>query len=149
MALGKHPRGNVENAAPERDRGKPSLVNRLAGEIDGCAEIPVNCEAKSPRAVDFRIVIQSRTMKRIILAAMLSAVAATLCAQSVTNLVKRIVPYGQDGGYFYYQVTCANGTQGSVVVQDEEKNICAQAFAGARLCNAAWNVQEAAEQACR
>jgi hypothetical protein len=88
-------------------------------------------------------------MRTIFLAAMLSAVAATLSAQSFPNSVKRIVPHGQDGDNYYYQVKCTNGTQGSVIVQDKERNICAQAFAGERICNGAWNVQEAAEQACR
>jgi hypothetical protein len=90
-----------------------------------------------------------RNILTIFLAAMLSAVAAALFAQSFANPVKRIVPHGQDGDYYYYQVRCTNGTQGSVIIQDKEKNICAQAFAGERVCNAAWNVQEAAEQACR
>ncbi len=88
-------------------------------------------------------------MRTIFLAAMLSAVTALLSAQAFADPVKRILPQGKDGDYYYYQVKCENGTEGSVVVQDKEKNVCAQAFGGERICNARWNVQRAAEHACR
>jgi hypothetical protein len=84
---------------------------------------------------------------------MLSATAALLStqafAQTAADPVKRILPQGKDGDYYYYQVQCTNGTQGSVVVQDKEKNVCAQAFGRERTCSARWNVQVAAERACR
>ena len=88
-------------------------------------------------------------MRTIFLAAMLSAVTALLSTQAFADPVKRVVPQGKDGDYFYYQVKCTNGTEGSVVIQEKEKNVCAQAFGGERVCNAAWNVQKAAEKACR
>lgn len=88
-------------------------------------------------------------MRTIFLAAMLSAVTALLSAQAFADPVKRVLPQGKDGDYYYYQVKCENGTEGSVVVQDKEKNVCAQAFGGERICNARWNVQRAAEHACR
>ena len=88
-------------------------------------------------------------MRTIFLAAMLSAVTALLSAQAFADPVKRILPQGKDGDYYYYQVKCENGTEGSVVVQDKEKNVCAQALGGKRICNAGWNVQRAAEHACR
>ncbi len=92
-------------------------------------------------------------MRKIFLAAMLSAAAALLStqafAQASTDPVKRVLPQGKDGDYTYYQIECTNGTEGSVVVQDKEKNVCAQAFGGERTCDAGWNVQMAAERACR
>lgn len=88
-------------------------------------------------------------MRTIFLAAMLSAVTALLSTQAFAGPVERILPQGKDGDMYYYQVKCKNGTEGSVVVQDKEKNVCAHAFGGERVCNASWNVQKAAEQACR
>ena len=88
-------------------------------------------------------------MRTIFLAVMLSAVTALLSTQAFADPVKRVLPQGKDGDYYYYQVKCKNGTEGSVVVQDKEKNVCAQAFGGERICNAGWNVQRAAEHACR
>lgn len=87
-------------------------------------------------------------MRKTFLAAMLSAAAALLSTQASADPVKRVLPQGKDGDYYYYQVKCSNGTEGSVVVQDKENNVCAQAFGGERVCNAAWNVQRAAEHAC-
>ncbi len=88
-------------------------------------------------------------MRTIFLAAMLGAATALLSTQALADPVTRILPQGQDGDYYYYQVKCKNGTEGSVVVQDKEKNVCAQAFGGERVCNAGWTVQKAAEHACR
>ncbi|GMQ77497.1 MAG: hypothetical protein BMS9Abin01_2855 [Gammaproteobacteria bacterium] len=92
-------------------------------------------------------------MRKTFIAAMLSASAALLSAQTfaqtVADPVKRILPQGKDGDYYYYQVVCKNGTQGSVVVQDKEKNICSQASGGERVCTAGWNLQKAAQNACR
>ena len=88
-------------------------------------------------------------MRKIFLAAMFSASAALLSTQALADPVKRVLPQGQDGDYYYYQVVCKNGTEGSVVVQEKENNVCAQAFGGERVCNAGWNVQRAAEHACR
>ncbi len=92
-------------------------------------------------------------MRKIFLAAMLGVTAALLStqalAQTAADPVKRVLPQGKDGDYTYYQIQCTNGTEGSVVVQDKEKNVCAQAFGGERTCDAGWNVQMAAERACR
>ena len=88
-------------------------------------------------------------MRTPFLAAMLSATAALLSTQAFADPVKRVLPQGKDGDYYYYQVLCTNGTEGSVVVQEKENNVCAQALGGERVCNAAWNVQRAAEHACR
>ena len=88
-------------------------------------------------------------MRTAFLAAILSAATALLSTQAFAGPVKRILPQGKDGDYYYYQVKCDNGTEGSVVVQEKEKNVCAQAFAGERVCNASWNVHRAAEHACR
>ncbi len=92
-------------------------------------------------------------MRKIFLAAMLGVTAALLStqalAQAAADPVKRVLPQGKDGDYTYYQIQCTNGTEGSVVVQDKEKNVCAQAFGGERTCDAGWNVQMAAERACR
>jgi len=92
-------------------------------------------------------------MRKIFLAMLLGATAALLStqalAQSAADPVKRVLPQGKDGDYTYYQIQCTNGTEGSVVVQDKEKNVCAQAFGGERTCDAGWNVQMAAERACR
>ena len=86
-------------------------------------------------------------MRTIFLAAMFCS-AACCTFQAIAGPVTRVLPQGQDGDYFYYQVKCKNGTEGTVVVQDKEKNVCAQAFGGKQICNARWNVQQAAEQAC-
>jgi len=80
---------------------------------------------------------------------MFSAATALLSTQAIADPVTRVLPQGQDGDNYYYQVKCKNGTEGTVVVQDKEKNVCAQAFGGERICNSGWNVQKAAEQACR
>ncbi len=88
-------------------------------------------------------------MRKIFLAAMVSAAAALLSTQAFADPVERLLPQGKDGDYSYYQVRCKNGTVGSVVVQEKEKNVCAQAFGRDRVCNAGWNVQRAAEHACR
>ena len=87
-------------------------------------------------------------MRTIFLAVILSATAALHSTQAFADPVKRVLPQGKDGDYYYYQVKCKNGTEGSVVVQDKEKNICAQALGGKRVCNDAWSVQRAAEHAC-
>ncbi len=88
-------------------------------------------------------------MRTTLLTVMLGAAAMLLSTQAIADPVKRVVPHGQDGDYYYYQVKCENGTEGSVVVQDKERNVCAQAQGGKRICNAGWNVQRAAEHACR
>lgn len=88
-------------------------------------------------------------MRKTFLTLTLCASASLLSTQAVADPVKRVLPQGQDGDDYYYQVQCTNGTEGSVVVQDKERNICAQAQGGERVCNAGWNVQRAAEHACR
>ena len=88
-------------------------------------------------------------MRNVFLAAMLSAMAALVSTQAYADPVKRVLAQGQDGDNYYYQVKCKNDTEGSVVVQDKENTVCAQAFEGKRVCNAGWNVQRAAEHACR
>ena len=88
-------------------------------------------------------------MRKIFLAVMTGAAAALLAAPAVADPVKRVLPQGKDGDYYYYQVKCTNGTEASVVVQDKEKSICAQALGGERVCSATWNVQRAAEHACQ
>jgi hypothetical protein len=88
-------------------------------------------------------------MRKIFLIAMLSATTALLSTQAFADPVKRILPQGKDGDYYYYQVRCTNGSEGSVVVEDKEKTVCAQALGRDRICNASWTVQKAAEQACK
>jgi hypothetical protein len=88
-------------------------------------------------------------MRKIFLTAMLGATTALLSTQAFADPVKRVLPQGKDGDDYYYQVQCKNGTEGSVVVQDKEKTVCAQAFGGERICNTSWNVQRAAEHACQ
>jgi hypothetical protein len=88
-------------------------------------------------------------MRRLFLAAILSASAALISAPASADPVKRVLPQGKDGDYYYYQVECTDGTQGTVVIQDKEDNVCAQASGGQRVCNASWTVPRAAEQACR
>lgn len=88
-------------------------------------------------------------MRTIFLAATMSVAATLLAVPAVADPVKRVLPQGKDGDYYYYQVKCTNGTEGSVVVQDKEKSICAQALGGERVCSATWNVQRAAEHACQ
>ena len=87
-------------------------------------------------------------MTRILLAAMLSATTALLSTQVLANPVKRVLPHGKDGDNYYYQVRCANGTLGSVVVQGADNTVCAQALVGERVCKSGWSVQRAAEHAC-
>jgi hypothetical protein len=88
-------------------------------------------------------------MRKIFLVAMLSATAALLSTQAIADPVKRVVPHGQDGDKYYYEVRCTNGSVGSVVVVDKDNSVCAQALGREQVCNSAWNVQKAAEQACR
>jgi hypothetical protein len=88
-------------------------------------------------------------MRKIFLIAMLSATTALLSTQAIADPVKRVTPQGKDGDNYYYQVQCTNGTVGSVVVQDKEKNVCAQGLGSQQVCNGSWTVQKAAEQACR
>lgn len=88
-------------------------------------------------------------MRKSFLVAMLSATTALLSTHALADPVKRVLPHGQDGSNYYYQVKCTNGTVGTVVVQDKDSNVCAQAFGGERICNTGWNVQRAAEHACR
>lgn len=88
-------------------------------------------------------------MRTPFLAAILSASTVLLSTQAFADPVKRVLPQGKDGDYYYYQVLCTNGTEGSVVVQEKENNVCAQALGGKRVCDAGWNVQRAAEHACR
>ncbi len=88
-------------------------------------------------------------MRTIFLAVMLSATTALISTQAFAGPVERVLPQGKDGDYYYYQVKCNSGTEGSVVVQDKEKNVCAQALGGERVCNFSSNVQRAAEHACR
>ena len=87
-------------------------------------------------------------MTRIFLAAMLSATTALLSTQALANPVKRVLPHGKDGDNYYYQVTCTNGTQASVIVQSKDNQVCGQAFGGELVCNSDWSVQIAAEHAC-
>lgn len=88
-------------------------------------------------------------MRKLFLAVILSAAAVLVSTPAFADPVKRVLPQGKDGDMYYYQVQCTNGTQGTVVVQDKDNSVCAQAFGGERVCNSAWNVQRAAEQACR
>ena len=88
-------------------------------------------------------------MRKIFLVAMLSATAALLSTQAIADPVKRVIPHGQDGDKYYYEVRCTNGSVGSVVVQDKENNVCAQGAGAQQVCNATWTVQKAAEKACR
>lgn len=88
-------------------------------------------------------------MRTLFLAAILSASAALVSSPAFADPVKRVLPQGKDGDYYYYQVKCKNGTEGSVVIQEKENNVCAQGLNGKRVCNAGWNVQRAAEHACR
>ena len=88
-------------------------------------------------------------MRKIFLVAVLSATAAFLSTQAIADPVKRVVPHGQDGDMYYYEVRCANGSVGSVTVHNKDNSVCAQALGREQVCNAAWNVQKAAEHACR
>ena len=88
-------------------------------------------------------------MRKLFLAITLSAAAALVSAPAFANPVKRVLPHGKDGDFYYYQVQCTNGTQGSVVVQDKENKVCAQPAGRNEVCNSGWNVQRAAEHACR
>ena len=88
-------------------------------------------------------------MRKLFLIAILSAAAALASTQSFADPVKRIIPQGKDGDFYYYQVKCQNQTEGTVIIQDKENNVCAQAFGGKRVCSAGWTVQKAAEQACK
>ena len=87
-------------------------------------------------------------MTRIFLAAMLSATTALLSTQTFANPVERVLPHGKDGDNYHYQVKCTNGTLASVVVQDTDNTVCAQAFRGERVCKSGWSVQKAAQHAC-
>ncbi|NIM27179.1 MAG: hypothetical protein GTO67_14640 [Gammaproteobacteria bacterium] len=88
-------------------------------------------------------------MRTTFLATMLSASAALLSTQALADPVKRVLPQGKDGNDYYYKVLCTNGAEGSVVVQEKENNVCAQPLGGERVCDAGWDVQRAAEHACR
>lgn len=57
--------------------------------------------------------------------------------------------YGDDGGEVYYQVTCSDNTQGSVIVRSSPKQICALPAHGKETCRAIWTVKEAAAKACK
>ncbi len=87
-------------------------------------------------------------MKKVFLSVLLAATTVLLSTQVIANPVERVLAHGKDGDKFYYQISCTNGTRGSVVVQDKDKKICAQAFRGKRVCNAAWSVERAAKHAC-
>lgn len=88
-------------------------------------------------------------MRKLFLTVAFSAMVALVSAPAFANPVKRVLPQGKDGDFHYYQVQCNNGTNGTVIVQDTENTVCAQAAGGERICNAGWNVQRAAEQACK
>lgn len=57
--------------------------------------------------------------------------------------------YGDDGGEVYYQVTCSDNTQGSVVVREEPRQICAMPAYGKETCKPRWTVKEAAAAVCK
>ena len=57
--------------------------------------------------------------------------------------------YGDDGSETYYQVTCSDNTQGSVIVKSEPKEICALPAYGEATCKKAWTVKQAAAKACK
>jgi hypothetical protein len=57
--------------------------------------------------------------------------------------------YGNDGDEVYYQVTCSDNTQGSVIVKSNPKQICALPAFGKETCRAVWTVKEAAAKACK
>ena len=57
--------------------------------------------------------------------------------------------YGDDGGEVYYQVTCSDNTQGSVIVKSDPKEICALPAYGQATCKARWTVKQAAAKACK
>ena len=67
-------------------------------------------------------------MRTLFLSATFAA-AAALSAQAGAGPVKRVVPQGKDGDDVYYQVVCADKTEGSVIIRDSEKTICAQPVA--------------------
>lgn len=87
-------------------------------------------------------------MRKIFLAAAFTA-AAALSGQAYAGPVKRVLPQGKDGDDVYYQVVCADKTEGSVIIRDAQKTVCAQALGGELVCNTSWTIQRAAEEACR
>lgn len=87
-------------------------------------------------------------MRKLFLATALAA-AAALSAQASAGPVKRVVPQGKDGDDVFYQVVCTNKTEGSVIIRDKEKTVCAQPLGGELVCNAGWSIQRAAEKACK
>ena len=88
-------------------------------------------------------------MRKLFLTVAFGATVALVSTPAFANPVKRVLPQGKDGDFYYYQVQCNNGTMGTVVVQDSQNNVCAQAAGRDEVCNAGWNVQRAAEQACK
>lgn len=86
-------------------------------------------------------------MRKIFLAAAFTA-AAALSAQAQAGPVKRVLPQGKDGDDVYYQIVCVDKTEGSVIIRDKEKTVCAQTLGGQLVCNTSWTIQRAAEQAC-
>ena len=87
----------------------------------------------------------SKRLKMALLAAGLGAFALPVMAAEPVSVGK----YGDDGDETYYQVTCSDNTQGSVIVKSEPKEICALPAYGKETCKAAWTVKEAAAKACK
>ncbi|MCP5152294.1 MAG: hypothetical protein H6983_14275 [Ectothiorhodospiraceae bacterium] len=81
--------------------------------------------------------------------ALATVVVAAGAQQRDRDPVLRVIPRGQDGPDAYYQVRCRNESTGMVVLRDDRGEACAQPRGRDEVCNRDWNLQTAAEAACR
>ena len=74
--------------------------------------------------------------------------AAALGGSVHAAKVLTISEYGDDGDGVYYQVTCADGAKGSVIVRHTPPEICAQPAYRDESCRVGWDLEQAAAYSC-
>lgn len=74
-----------------------------------------------------------------------SAASSALAAEPLT-----IGDFGDDGDARYYEVTCSDNTQGSVIEKTQpQREVCAAARDKDEQCRPNWTVKQAAAHVCK
>jgi hypothetical protein len=93
--------------------------------------------------------METRQMTKRLKMALLAAGFGVFALPAMAAEPVSIGDYGSDGNETYYQVTCSDNTQASVVVREKPKQVCAVPAYGDETCKAHWTVKEAAAKACK
>jgi hypothetical protein len=96
-----------------------------------------------------RFLTEIRQMRKRLTMALLLTGFGLFALPAIAAEPVSVGKYGDDGDEVYYQVTCSDNTQGSVIVKKVPKQICALPAYGKETCKAVWTVKQAAAKACK